>query len=93
VFASFYLLVWAVGTFGSLAVLSQALIRLRRRAPSRRAEGILLTFVGAALVLAASRVPTMPIPALVGMAAMAAAAILVVRRPSLAPDAERVPPR
>jgi hypothetical protein len=93
VFASLYLLVWAVGTFGSLAVLSQAFIRLRRGTPSRRAEGSLLIFVGAALVLAASRVPTMPIPALVGMAAMAVAAILIVRRPSLAPDSERVQPR
>jgi len=84
-FASLYLLVWAVGTFGSLAVLAQAFIRLRRATPSRRAEGVLLALVGGALVLAASRVPTMPLPALLGMVAMAAAAVLIVRGPALDP--------
>ena len=48
--------------------------------------------VGTALVLSASRVPTMPLPALVGMVAMAAAAILILRRPSLAPRPQRVRP-
>jgi hypothetical protein len=85
-----YLLVWAAGTFGSLAVLAQAFARLRRRTPSRRPDGVLLVLVAAALVLSASRVPTMPLPALAGMMAMGAAAVLILRRPPLEPGPQRV---
>jgi hypothetical protein len=89
-FAALYLLVWAAGTFGSLAVLAQAFVRLRRGTPSRRAGGVLLMLVAAALVLSASRVPTMPLPALAGMMAMGIAAVLILRRPSLEPGPQRV---
>ncbi len=88
-FAALDLLVWAAGTFGSLAVLAHAFTRLRRASPSRLLEGLLLTLVASALVLSASRFATMPIPALVGMAAMAAAASLILRRPSLASERAR----
>jgi len=89
-FAGLYLIVWAVGTFGSVAVLAQAFIRLRRGSPGRRLEGLLLALVAAALVLSASRVPTTPLPALVGMIAMASAAVLILRRPSQNSGQERI---
>ena len=77
-------LVWMFATFGSMAVLSHALVRLRHGTASRRVEGLLLIGITTCLVLAASGARTAPMPALVGMTCMAIAAAVILRSRPLA---------